>query len=228
MPDLDDRIWVGSCRGPNGGFAPLLENCCQSAIDPFAVIQDFTILSPMQPAFFLASLALCAAGCSNQNLLGEEVWTDEQLAQADVRFGWNFEVECEEAPSRNLDVLIHPDNSYQIEIIEYRNEAPPETLSRADGKLAPMTATRLRRSLALLRSDNAQDHFTSMPGCPEWSHPAIEYYVGFEIDEKPALTVLELHCETPETVEGRRIISEAMAAFPQVDRTKVLAGSVEL
>ncbi|WP_370297580.1 hypothetical protein [Qipengyuania mesophila] len=137
-------------------------------------------------------------------------------------------MESEEAPSRNLDVLIHPDNSYQIEFTEYRNEGPPETLSRADGKLAPMIATRLRRSLARLRSDNAQDLFTSMPGCPEWSHPAIEYYVGFEIDEKPALTVLELHCETPETVEGRRIISEAMAAFPQVDRAKVLAGSVEL
>lgn len=182
----------------------------------------------MRPAFLLASIALFAAGCSDQNLLGEEVWTDGRLAQADVGFGWNFDVESEKAPSRNLDVLIHSDNSYQIEIIEYRNEAPPETLSRAEGKLAPTTATRLHRSLARLRSGSAEDLFTSMPGCPEWSHPAIEYYVAFEIDEKPALTVLDLRCETPETVEGRQIISEAMAAFPQVDRAKVLAGSVQL
>ena len=182
----------------------------------------------MRPAFFLVILALCVAGGSDQNLLGEEVWTDKRLAQADVGFGWNFEVESEEAPSRNLEVLIHPDNSYQIEIIEYRNEAPPETLSRVEGKLVPITANRLRRSLARLRTDNAQDLYTSMPGCPEWSHPAIEYYVGFEIDEKPALTVLDLRCETPEAVEGRQIISEAMAAFPQVDRTKLLAGSVQL
>ena len=182
----------------------------------------------MRPAFFLVSLALGAAGCSDQNLLGEEVWSDERLAQADVGFGWNFEVESEESPSRNLDVLIHPDNSYQIEIIEYRNEASPETLSRADGKLPAITANRLRRNLARLRSGNAQDLFTSMPGCPEWSHPAIEYYVAFEIDEKPALTVLDLRCETPETVEGRQIISEAMAAFPQVDRKRVLAGSIKL
>ena len=196
--------------------------------DPIADIQAFTIPSPMRPAIFLASLALVAGGCSDQNLLGEEVWTDERLARADVGFGWNFEVESEEAPSRNLDVLIHPDNSYQITINEYRDEAPPETLSRADGKLAPITANRLRRSLARLRSGNGQDLFTSMPECPEWAHPAIEYYVGFEIDQNSTLTVLELQCDTPETVEGRRIISEAMASFPQVDRTKVLAGSIEL
>ena len=161
-------------------------------------------------------------------MLGEEVWTDERLAQADVGFGWNFEVESVEAASRNLDVLIYPDNTYQIEINEYRKEAPLETLSRVEGKLAPATAARLRRSLARLRSGNAEDIFTSMPGCPEWSHPAIEYYVAFEIDEKPALTVLDLRCETPETVEGRQIISEAMAAFPQVDRKRVLAGSIKL
>jgi hypothetical protein len=182
----------------------------------------------MRPAFLLASIALCAAGCSAPNLLGEEVWTDERLAQADVGFGWNFEVESVEAASRNLDVLIYPDNTYQIEINEYRKEAPLETLSRVEGKLAPATAARLRRSLARLRSGNAEDIFTSMPGCPEWSHPAIEYYVAFEIDEKPALTVLDLRCETPETVEGRQIISEAMAAFPQVDRKRVLAGSIKL
>ncbi|MXO50073.1 hypothetical protein GRI42_01995 [Erythrobacter gaetbuli] len=199
-----------------------------AANDPFADIQDFTILRPMRPAFFLAILALGAAGCSDQNLLGEEVWSDERLAQADVGFGWNFEVESEESPSRTLNVLIHPDNSYQIEIIGYRNETPPETLSRADGKLLPITANRLRRSLARLRSDNAQDLFTSMPGCPERLHPAIEYYVGFESGEKSALTVLDPQCETPETVEGRRIIAEAIGVFPQVDRTKVLAGSVEL
>lgn len=31
-------IWVGSCRGANGGFASLLEKICLSASDPFSVV----------------------------------------------------------------------------------------------------------------------------------------------------------------------------------------------
>lgn len=182
----------------------------------------------MRPILSLAILAICTAGCAEQNLMGEKVWADERLAQAEVGFGWNYDVENEGAPSRNIDVLIQPDNSYQIQILEYRSEAEPLILNRTDGNLAPTMATRLRTSLETLRSGNGLDLFTTMPDCPEWSHPAIEYYVGFKIAEKPTLTVIDRRCETPETLEGRRIVSEAMAAFPQLDRTKLVAGSVEL
>lgn len=181
----------------------------------------------MRPVLVLAVLALSLAGCADHNLVGEQVWPDERLAQAEVGFGWNYEVESEQTPSRNIDVLIQPDNSYQIEIIEYRSEAEPEVLNRTEGNLVPEVATRLRRTLAQLRSGNGLDLFTTMPGCPEWSHPAIEYYVGFEIAEKPILTVIDRRCETPETLEGRKIVSEAMATFPQVNRTKLAAGSVD-
>jgi hypothetical protein len=182
----------------------------------------------MRHVLLPAILALGAAGCADQNLVGEEVWADQRLAQAEVGFGWNYEVEGKEAPSRNIDVLIRPNNSYQIQIIGYRSEAEPEILKRTEGNLAPAVATRLRRSLAQLHSGNGLDLFTTMPDCPEWSHPAIEYYVGFDIAENPTLTVIERRCETPEALEGRRIVSEAMAAFPQVDRTKLVAGSVDL
>lgn len=195
---------------------------------PLSRHSELEYIRQMRPGLLLAILALGTVGCADHNLLGEDIWPDERLARAEVSIGWNYEVESQRAPSRNVDILIRPNDSYQIEILEYQDEAPPETLNRAEGKLSPKAAARLRRSLARLRSDNAQDLFTTMPGCPEWSHPAIEYYVGFEIDEKPALTVLDNHCETPETVEGRRLVSEALAAFPQVNRTRLLAGSVEL
>lgn len=41
--NLNDRLWVGfrhgSDQAANGGFAPLLENCCHSAIDPITVVR---------------------------------------------------------------------------------------------------------------------------------------------------------------------------------------------
>lgn len=182
----------------------------------------------MRPILVLAIISLGTAGCSNHNLLGEEVWADERLAQAKVGFGWNYEVESEEASSRNIDILIQPDNSFQISISEYRNDAELELLNQDVGNLAPAAATRLRRKLAQLRSGNEAELFTTMPGCPAWSHPAIEYLIGFETAEARTVTIIERGCETPGTVEGRKIISDAMVAFPQIVRAKLVAGSVDL
>ena len=190
------------------------------------ILQPYT--SHVRPALFLAVLALSVTGCADRNLVGEEVWPDERLAQAEVGFGWNYEVGTEEAPSRSIDILVQPDNSYKIQISEYRMGAEPETLSRSEGNLAPETAKKPRRSLAQLRSEKGPDLFTTLPDCPEWAHPAIEYYVGFELSQEVALTVIERHCKTPETVEGRKIVTNAFALFPEVDHQRLVAGSTNL
>lgn len=182
----------------------------------------------MRPGLILATLVLTIAGCTNHNLLGEEIWSDEKLTQAEVSFGWNFKVDSQEASVRNIDIIIFPDNSYQVELLEQQLEASRKILSRTDGELSPVTASKLRRSLARLRSSDKEDLFTTMPKCPETSHPAIEYYVGFYFNGSVALTVLDRRCETQETIEGRKLVSEAMAAFPQVSRPRLLAGSIEL
>lgn len=199
--------------------------CCSGPVSGRTI---WRYTDKMHRVLFITIVALGTTGCSDRNLVGEQVWPDERLAQAKVGFGWNYEVESDEAPSRNIDVAIQPNNSFEIQISEYGSEAGLENLSRAEGSLAPADVTRLRRSLAQLRSGNGADLFTSLPNCPKRSHPAIEYYVGFEIAQERTVTVIERSCETPETLEGRKIISEAMAAFPQVDRTKLVAGSLDL
>jgi hypothetical protein len=181
----------------------------------------------MRPNLFIAILALGIVGCSERNLLGEQVWSDARLAEAEVGFGWNYDVESEGVHYRHVDITIQPDSSYEIQLREYRYGTKPQILDQSKGTLAPELATQLRRNLAQLRSQGGPDLFTTLPGCPELSHPPIEYYVGFQSVEETALTVIERGCETPEAIEAQKIVTKALAAFPKVDRTKLVAGQVE-
>jgi hypothetical protein len=38
----NDRLWVASCRGPNGGFASFLENSCRPGNAPLADVSAQT------------------------------------------------------------------------------------------------------------------------------------------------------------------------------------------
>ncbi len=182
----------------------------------------------MYRAFFLVVLAFGISGCNDRNLLGEQVWPDEQLAQAEVGFGWNYEIVGGDRRLGNVNVIIKPDNSFEIQISEYQNEAEPDILSQIDGSLAPKVATRLRRDLAQLRSSDGEEVFTTLPNCPMRLPPTIDYYVGFKTSKNSIVTVIERDCDTPETIAGRKIISDAMAVFPQIDRKRLVAGSRDL
>jgi hypothetical protein len=182
----------------------------------------------MRPDHVIAVLLLCTTGCSDRNLLGEEVWSDAQLAEAVVGFGWNYEVRNEEAPHRNINIVIQPDASYEIQISEYRDEYQSEVLDKSKGRLSQKLNTQLRRSFTQFRSGNELDLYTTMPGCPKISHPHVEYVVSFQVDTEPALTIIEQGCDTPEAMEGRKILTAALAAFPEVNRDKLVAGLADL
>lgn len=182
----------------------------------------------MRTAVLGVLIAISLAACSERNLLGEELWTGEKLSRTEVSFGWNFQTANAESAPRYVDVLIKPDNSYEIAVGEYRFDAAPDMIVGTRGTLSPTVASRLRRQLAQLRSNEGGDLFATLPDCPILDHPAIEYYVGFKVTEMPAVTIIERDCKSLKTVEARQIMGTALAAFPQIDRANLIAGSNEL
>ncbi|GEM_PF-2085619 len=182
----------------------------------------------MQRSWLVVSIVLAAAACSQQTLLGEDIWTDGRLAQSHVGFGWNYTTEGSIPSFRNVDVELKPDDTYEIRINEYRADNELNALSKREGQLDSELARQLRRNLAQLRSSETAELFATLPNCPVSDHPLIEFYVGFKETEDPAVTVIERECDTPETVKARQIVRDAFDAFPQLDRARLRAGLVEL
>lgn len=178
----------------------------------------------MKRPIFLIPFALSAASCGERNLMGEELWDDDKLEQAEVGFGWNYNLNRPDALSRYVEIFIQPNGSSVIQIGEYKVDAAPSVIDRYEGQLDAKNATIIKRSLANLRSSGSSIPYATLPGCPMVFPISVEYYVGFSGGEAAAVTVVEHTCHTPETAKAREILIKALGAFPQLDQSRLRAG----
>ena len=179
--------------------------------------------------FLLVSLSLFWLGsCSEDESLEAEGLTAEELRSLEVGFGWNFEIERDAYTERYLDVVILPDNTFEIYLGEFRSDSEPMILDTSAGQLEASVAAELRRELQPFLSKSSAANQTPLEGCPVTAHADIEYFIGFAYGAQQFMTILEAPCQTQEAERLRSAVDAAFATFPEIDREDLKAGNTNL
>jgi hypothetical protein len=177
----------------------------------------------MRPTSFLLISVAVLAGCSNTNLMGEQMLSDERLARTEVEFGREYVFEDDNDRARSAYVSLRPNNSYTAVISERTSSSEWVALSTTEGRISQVSATVIRRNLAQIRSNNRANFYNILPGCPFNDHVNPEFAVAFITREGTTATMIEPNCDTPEAEKGRRIISDALKEF-RLDRIRLQEG----